>query len=230
MDKNRWMTYAPYFDFDEKEPFFPVRLGVREYRPGDASDSFRRVFDPDEWAPGTETILEYAIYYDYDIQHLYDLEHAWIGLDSEGRITDAEASFHGDYLKALLPDRSNVEDGTHVVLAVQPGKHALMPRGDYFRLVPDVMTAPSKKAGGGGLLINNILQGRIRASTDEAERETANRLANEYMQTCAFVPTLNFTRRWKPEAEHLVSWQELYEEIPRRIEAELKRLAEWAKH
>ena len=47
-------------------------------------------------------VIEYAIYWDYDIQHVYDLEHVWIYVDHEGEIASCEASFHGRYSSACF--------------------------------------------------------------------------------------------------------------------------------
>ena len=71
------------------------------------SPSFRR-----EILLNTEDIkyvIEYAIYWDFDIQHLFELEHVWVYVDHTDRIADCEASFHGKYIKGLLKDRSNLE-------------------------------------------------------------------------------------------------------------------------
>ena len=123
--------YLPYIYFDENEPFFPVRVGYSLFRtPGQNSKSFRRKIEFD--ANITEYVIEYAIYWDFDIQHLYELEHVWVYVGKEGQIIDAEASFHGRYLKALLRDRSNIEDDTHIRLYSQPGKHAFLPK-PWFR-------------------------------------------------------------------------------------------------
>lgn len=164
--------------------------------------------------PG-ETMIEYAFYYDFDIQHLYDLEHVFIRLAPDGRVSGVLGSFHGKFLNNLLEGETDFE-GTHVVLYVQPGKHAFMPAPHYFRLFPDRDQCCREYAGQDGLLIGPMFEGRI--STDEA----FDRLAERYIrENYAFVPTWEFDREFPrlPGAEErLMPWEELYRQIERRIE------------
>ena len=48
-----------------------------------------------------ETVIEYAFFWDYDIQHMYDLEHIWVTVDSAGQICGCQASFHGQRLNMM---------------------------------------------------------------------------------------------------------------------------------
>lgn len=158
-------------------------------------------------APG-ETVIEYAFYYDFDIQHLYDLEHVFLKLDPEGGVSGVLGSFHGKFLNNLLEGETEFE-GTHVVLYVQPGKHAFMPAPHYFRLFPDRDKCCREYAGQDGLLVAPMFEGRL--STDEA----FDRLAERYIrENYAFVPTWEFV----PGAEDkLMPWEELDGLIVRRI-------------
>ncbi|WJH33505.1 hypothetical protein N6H14_26225 [Paenibacillus sp. CC-CFT747] len=108
--------YSPYLYFDRSEPFYPVRVGVTEIRTEQASPSFPRKLSFVD--PNLDLIVEYAIYWDYDIGHLYELEHVWVFVGKSGEVLDCEASFHGRYLKGLLKDRSNLADHTHVILSL----------------------------------------------------------------------------------------------------------------
>lgn len=100
-------------------------------------------------------VVEYAIYYDYDIQHLYDLEHVWVYIGRDGEVVDAEASFHGKFLKALLRGGSNLS-GTRVDLYVQPGKHALAPFPEVFELLPGFASSTQDGAGAEGLIYGDF--------------------------------------------------------------------------
>ncbi|HEY8422781.1 MAG TPA: hypothetical protein VIL05_13740 [Thermoclostridium sp.] len=79
MDKEIVKRYAPIIYFDEREPFYPIRTGCTIFtRPG-PSPSFRReICFNSEYI---KYVIEYAIYWDFDIQHLYELEHVWIYVD-----------------------------------------------------------------------------------------------------------------------------------------------------
>ncbi|RIX59555.1 hypothetical protein D3P08_05295 [Paenibacillus nanensis] len=214
MDMKRLAAYAPLLYFDRNEPFYPVRVGVTVLRNGDRSPSFRRLL---EWTNASiEHVIEFAIYWDYDIQHLYELEHVWVYVAKDGSVADAEASFHGKYLKALLPDRSNLADRT-VTLYSQPGKHALSPLPILFELLPDARTATDREAGRDGLTLPDWYKARSRYD------EETNRLVRRYLQAYhRFVPAFEYVPYELAANEQLfIAWNALYEEIPERIEAEL---------
>lgn len=212
-----WLTYAPYIWFDLKEPFYPERVGVTVItEPGD-SPSFRRSFPFTQ--KGLQQIIEYAIWWDYEIGHLYELEHVWVYVGSNGEVLDCEASFHGRVLKGLRKDRSNLLDATHVQLYSQPGKHAFSPLPELFELLPDAEAAASALAGNDGLLINELFQDKF------STNEEINGWVRRYLQTYAFSPA--FAYKQHPLSPQLfTSWEQLKEEIPLRIAARVKQLAE----
>lgn len=208
-----WISrYAPYLFFDHHEPFFPVRIGVTVLEEAGPSPSYRRVFPFTE--PKLKAVIEYSIYWDYDIQHLYELEHVWIYVSEDGEVLDCDASFHGHYFKGLLPDRSNLADGTHVRLYSQPGKHAFLPRPDLFYLIPDLMECTDVEAGRQGLIVTGPFQGVY--STDE---ET-NQLVRRYLQKFRFKPSMEF-KEYRIDPSLYTTWTELYREVPERIHARL---------
>lgn len=209
------LDYAPHLYFDTKEPFFPIAVAVTELREGELSPSFHRSFDWDD--ENTALILEYAIYWDYDIQHLYELEHVWIYIAADGTVLDAEASFHGKFFKGLLKDRSNLEQGTHVRLYSQPGKHAFLPQPELFELVPSLRKATAKAAGSDGLLITgpfvNVLH----------KDEETDAMVRDYLKGCAFEPSMEFVPY--PLTEELfMTWEELFQLVPQRIQQCLDEL------
>ncbi|WP_248930216.1 hypothetical protein [Paenibacillus hamazuiensis] len=202
--------YAPYIYFDRKEPFFPVRVGVTVFSEAGRSGSFNREFRFDN--PKLKHVIEYAIYWDYDIQHLYEMEHVWIFVGQDGEVLDCEASFHGRYLKGLLKDRSNIEDGTHAKLYSQPGKHAFSPMAELFELLPDLREATNVRAGNGGLIVTGIYEGVYTTN------EEKNRIVEQYLQKFRFDPAMEFERYVIPR-DLYVPWEQLYKEIPQRIES-----------
>lgn len=80
------LAYQPYIQKDLNEPF-PIRyFGYTVFRDREPSPSFPKLtLDPSEL--GAAYIIEYAVYYDYDIQHLYDLEHVWVAVDQAGTVS-----------------------------------------------------------------------------------------------------------------------------------------------
>lgn len=210
--------YAPRVFFDDGETI-PLRaVGYTVARETRRSDSFpKRMLTP----PEDGVMIEYAFYWNYDIQHMYDLEHVWVMVDGAGQVVDAEGSFHGNYLKLLpdLPCVRQVEDG-HVSAFCQPGKHAFLPDGQLCRLLPDWREACSTQAGG-GVLVGGPFAG-IYQPTEEDDALSAAYLREKL----AFVPTLSFQKIMAPEeiAQLLLPWEEMKQKIPGWIHAECERL------
>ena len=99
-----YYEYKPYLFFDILEPFPVKAVGYTVFRKTSGSKSFpKRSIDWDTKV--CAFVIEYAIFFDYDIEHLYDLEHVWVMVDYNGQVIDAEASFHGKYLKAVEPKK-----------------------------------------------------------------------------------------------------------------------------
>ena len=244
--------YVPRLRYDRAEPFELQGVGYTVY----TADNIRRAdnicrADSACRADGAEvksvscklrfpvepgeTVIEYAFYYDFDIQHLYDLEHVFVRVgpegspqgspernpesSPEGRISGVLGSFHGKFLNNLLEGETEFED-THVILYVQPGKHAFIHKPHYFRLFPERDKCCREYAGQDGLLIAPMFEGRI--STDEAfDRQVERYIRENY----AFTPAWEFSAEYPrlPKAEEkLMPWEELDGLIVRRI-AEWKR-------
>lgn len=204
--------YLPILELDELEPFMPAAIGVTVLDQSAPSPSFRRQLQFDH--PATKYIIEYAIYWDYDIQHLYDLEHIWIYVDEDGTVIDCEASFHGKYFKGLLPDRSNIED-QHVRLYCQAGKHAFSPLKELFPLIPNYSTCTYEQAGDAGLIVTAPFQGVF------ATNDRINKQVHSYLQQYRFRPSERYRSYVIPE-QLLMSWEQLRQVIPARIEEQLR--------
>lgn len=233
-DRELAEKYLPHLRYDRAEPYSPEAVGYTVYtagsarRAGDtcgtdaapgAGSARRAVFRSSscrlqmELEPG-ETVIEYAFYYDFDIQHLYDLEHVFVKVGSENEIIGVLGSFHGKFLNNLIEGETQFE-GTHVILYVQPGKHAFMPGPHYFRLFPDRDKCCGEYAGRDGLLIAPMFEGRL--FTDVA----FDRSVEKYIRANhAFVPTWEFTARDTALHSLLMPWEELDGLI-------VKRITEW---
>ena len=91
------------------EPFLPSRVGFDVFRapadfpgglPPDAGQRRRIDFD----LPGLAAVVEYGIWWDWDIQHLYELEAAWVYLDGHGDVLRVDASWHGSFHEMRVGD------------------------------------------------------------------------------------------------------------------------------
>ncbi|MCI3926985.1 hypothetical protein MO973_43125 [Paenibacillus sp. TRM 82003] len=220
MDNGLWelaLQRAPRLMLDEREPFLPVRVGVSFAKRTGPSPSFRRTLNVAE--ERIAAVVEYAIYYDFDIQHGYDLEHVWMYIGHDGRTVDAECSFHGRVLRALTPDRGNVTEDQCVKLYVQPGKHAMSPMAELFSLLPDVETSCGESAGTGGVLEPELFRGAFGLTPEASEA------VQQYLYDHRFAPAFAYEEYVWSE-EQFVTWEALADEIPQRMKRWNARLSE----
>ena len=212
------LRYLPVFHFDLMETI-PLRaIGWTVARETMQSGSFPKRKIPVEGE--TALTIEYACYWDYDIQHMYDLEHVWVMVDGSGNVLHAEGSFHGKYLN--LWDEGMIGIGAlppadlHVHAFSQPGKHAFLPAGELFRIVPDWKECCLVHAGG-PVLTGGPFEGIYQATPEE------DTLSARYLrERLSFEPSLRFT----PGGEQavLMPWPELESLIPLWIREECLRL------
>ena len=206
------LSYAPIIHYDLDETIPLQRVGYTVFREEARSDSFpKRTIRPDKGG----AVIEYALFWDYDIQHMYDLEHIWVWVDEDGYVSKAEASFHGKYLMLWEPDMDFAlppEDG-HVHAFCQPGKHAFLPSAELFRLIPGWQESCMENAGG------EVLVGGPFGNTYQPTPEDDARCAAYIRKHLSFTPTLRFDTGKPLPAEMLCTWEELKAWIPARIEA-----------
>ena len=214
------LRYAPIVHFDQNETIPLQAVGYTIAKETTRSQSFpkREIVVPQDAA----FVIEYAYYWDYDIQHMYDLEHIWVTVSGDGQVMDAEGSFHGKYLKLLLPELPGALLPTqgHVHAFCQPGKHAFMPNGQLFRLLPDWYAACTT-ACGGPVLIGGCFNGVYQSTAQE------DACSIRYLrENLSFKPTLHFTKAAEDfgVSPRYMPWTELYAEIPQRIRRECDRL------
>ncbi len=207
--------YAPVIHFDEKETIPLSGVGYSILRETGESPSFSRTVPIKDEA----FVIEYAYYWDYDIQHMYDLEHIWVWVGLDGRVCNAQASFHGKYLNALLNKgtvKTQIAD-EKIHMYCQPGKHAFLPNGEWFELLPDYMECCMESAGG-GLLVNDMFAGEFETNTN------MDKVIDSYIKNrMTFKPSMRFVPTCIPD-DLYQPWEVLKQLIPVRINAELARL------
>lgn len=208
--------YLPVLMLDENEPYRPVAFGWSTYKDGDKSESFDRRFQFRD--DSITSVIEFAVYWDYDITHLYDLEHIWLYLDDYGHVVGAESSFHGTVVNGLLEGSLNLK-GNQLKLYCQPGKHAMVPDPKVFESLSDYYTNCNESVGKDGLIITGVARGRYKTYpglTDKIVR---------YMKKDAFVPGTEWCR-YEFEQEKLMTWEAMDRMIPQRIALELEKIEE----
>lgn len=205
---------APVIRFGDNEPFLPSRAGISVLtEPGRSpSSSLEITFEPD-----IAKVVEYAIWWDWDIQHLYELEHIWLKLDSNDQVVGVEASAHGGIFPMTLSDGALPLEEGRVTLFSAPGKHAFSatPEG---QLPAAEITALScqELAGRGTILVNDMFRDALAGLAAEDHRAV-----KRYLQGRAFLPSFQFNQRFDLSTVEFSSWADLAAWIPGRVRAVL---------
>lgn len=208
--------YMPAFMEDEKEPFPIEGIGYTVFTENAQSSSCNRYLHAD-WEK-VKYIIEYAVFWNYDIQHMYDLEHVFVYVGHDNSVVDVEASYHGQFYKSMINDELKFTEETHPVLYLQPGKHGVMPDPHYFALHTEFWTSCMENCGKDGLLVPDMFKGCF--STD-AETDAA---IDRYMKKhFAFVPS-NSYRPVKMKESWLMPFAKLRELIVAHVEKEVRRI------
>ncbi len=177
---------------------------------------------PQGGADRADAAIEYAIYWDWDIGHLYELEHVWVYV-AGGSVQAVEGSWHGRY-HLLFPSREpasfTADRPPRPIVVAEPGKHALAPSESWFSaMAGEVRLRCSREAGVGGVWVTPLFEGRIpwkNAATD--------RLVHSYLWQRRFEPTLVFDRQVDLRDVPFFPWRQLERRIPQRVRAWLRRL------
>jgi hypothetical protein len=203
--------YAPIIRHDDNEPFRPLTAGYTIFHKDGGSPSFNRQIRLRSRKCKADQVIEYAIWWDWDINHLYELEHVWVYLDRDGQVIRVEGSWHGAVRDLATNGRLAVED-THPVVNAAPGKHAFAPKIEDFKMrqakVPGMTT---RFAGAMGIAVNGLFKGEIQRSPP------VDRLIHSYLTRFAFEPSWNFSQAFTFNQEMLVPWPALRRWIPQRV-------------
>ena len=209
------LEHAPILRFDRAEPFLPSRVGYGVFRqPADSRVDYRRTLEGSAplafGQPGVAAVIEYGIWWDWDIQHLYELEAAWVYLGTEGQVVRVEASWHGGFHELQIDGAPPLRDGRPVLYS-QPGKHAFAPSPDWFEPY-DRYTRPCREeAGEMGLHVTPLFRGKLWKEDGDDAR------VREHLRAFAFTPRFVFDRELRIDREHLCPWAELEAWIPQRV-------------
>ncbi len=183
------LRYAAIIRFDAKEPFLPSAVGYSVFREDGASASFPRDISLQD---GIAFVIEYAIWWDWDIGHLYELEHIWAYVDSDGTLVDTEASWHGAYNRMAAADQQPHAKDNRPLLYSEPGKHAFAPSPRWL-LERKAKTQAScgTQAGKMGLHVTPLFEGII-----HGRQPLNNRLVHTYLERLRFEPSFDFSQEF----------------------------------
>lgn len=208
---------APVIRFAANEPFLPSKVGITVFdAPGRSPSAPLEV----TFEPGVVRAVEYAIWWDWDIQHLYELEHVWLKLDAEGAVVGVDASAHGKLFPMRRSDGSlPIEDG-RVTLYSEPGKHAFHAEAQPIIDRREWLTACcTSMTSAGHVLVNEMFEGALATVTPEDHRAVRRHLQNR-----AFHPVFDFSQTFDlAEVEH-ISWPDLHAYIGSRVQQVLAQV------
>ena len=216
-DHDLALKYAPRIRFDALEPFLPSVIGYTVFRETAPSQSFPReiVITPD-----VPIVIEYAVWWDWDMGHLYELEHIWVKLDAQGQIVGGDASWHGGF--HVMLDENDIlpmEDGRLTVHS-EPGKHAFAPSIKWLsERREETINSCGKNAGKMGVHVTPLFEGLIHDRIP-----VNNRLVHTYLERQIFEPSYEFTKVFDTEEAVFVPWDNLFRWIPSRISWWVKEL------
>ncbi len=205
---DRALKHAPLIYFDSAEPFLPLAVGCTIFHQTAPSPSFPRMI---EVADGIA--IEYAVWWDWDISHLYELEHIWIYLDSDGLLVNAEASWHGGFHRMVdAAGNLPLEDG-RLALFSEPGKHAFAPAPHWLieRKSITLQSCTSRRSLR-GVLVTPLFDGIITHNTPNNDQ-----LVQTFLERQLFEPTFEFSQRFSLDQAVFTTWESLKTWIPQRI-------------
>ncbi len=201
--------FAPVLCFDAREPFLPLAAGYTIFNTDGASQSMKRdIRLHTEGKPAAARAIEYAIWWDWDIHHLYELEHVWVYLDEQDQVVRVEGSWHGRFNELALQ-----LEGERAVVLSEPGKHAFASTVQAFQeRQKDYRRVETQFSGAHAhVLINEMFAGKIR------QRVFDQTLARSYLLQQAFQPAWDYSQRFAFGPEQMVTWEALRSWIPRRV-------------
>ena len=208
---------APVIRFCDNEPFLPSRAGITVLTSPGRSPSAPLEINFD---PGARKVVEYAIWSDWDIQHLYELEHVWLHLDAGDAIVAVHASAHGSLLPMRAADGSLLLENGRVTLFATPGKHAFTATAAEQAKTAEATTLCCQElAGRGGILINDMFRDALKEVTPEDHRAV-----KRYLQARSFLPAIQFNQVLDLAQIEFTRWTELAQWIPGRVKAVLAQV------
>jgi len=203
--------HAPIIRLDDNEPFRPLAAGYTIFRQDGGSPSFSRYIRLNSRRWKADYVIEYAIWWDWDISHLYELEHIWVYLDKGDQVIKVEGSWHGQVRDLTANGQLPVKEG-HPLVYAAPGKHAFAPTIEHFqRQQAKLPGTTTRFAGSMGIAVNGLYDGIIVRSPP------IDRLIHSYLSRFAFEPSWNFSQIFAFSQDMLIPWPALRQWIPRRV-------------
>lgn len=209
--------FAPVLLFDRREPFLPSAVGVSVIDETSQSPSCRHRITLDY---GSGRAIEYAVWWDWDIQHLYELEHVWVYLDRDQNVVKIEASAHGFFHNQLADDGTLPIRNGRPILYSEPGKHGFFCRLEEIKVHMDrVRQSCGERAGS----MNILIQPEFRAALASL-KPFDHFVVRRYLSEMAFKPSFEFSRQFDLREARFMPWPWLNASIPDRVRDRVSEL------
>jgi hypothetical protein len=163
-------------------------------------------------------VLEYALYYYTDIQHVYEMEHCWMYLDGNDQLIGAKGTRHGVYM-TLYPNAKSIKyHKEHPILYVSPGKHEMGSDVSMFNF-QILDAACSIGAGRVGVYrfyfapreeLLPIAKLKIRKKIDKLY------IIQQFQKKYAFHPALHW-KKCRIMTPYLAPWEVLAKKVPQYV-------------
>ncbi|MGB3338820.1 MAG: HAD family hydrolase [Devosia sp.] len=208
---------APVIRFCDNEPFLPSKVGISVLdAPGRSPSTGLDI----AFEAGVAKVIEYAVWWDWDIQHLYELEHIWLKLSASDAVVGVDASAHGGRFAMHGAEGGLPIQAGRVTLVSTPGKHAFTAAPEEQAATAELTVVSCQElAGRGGILINDMFSPTLSGVTPEDHRAV-----KRYLQARAFLPTFNFEQHFDLASVEFVGWDELAAWIPGQLKAVLAQV------
>ena len=204
------LKHAPVILFDVREPFLPSVIGYTVFRQDGRSPSFPRDIT---MPPGVVCAIEYAVWWDWEIQHLYELEHIWVYVGADDQVVAVDASWHGGFHVMTGADGNPPLDDGRAVVFSESGKHAFAPVIDWMmERKPTTDNSCGRSSGRMGVHVTPLFEGVIDDRTP-----LNNNVVHAYLESLRFEPTYDFSLRFDTRKAVFVPWQALNTWIPKRV-------------
>lgn len=160
-------------------------------------------------------VIEYAIYYDSDIGHVYDLEHVWVYLDDRDEIIGVKGSRHGVIVTQYASRKDIRFFKGHPLIFSTPGKHSNIV--SLKQLNRRVLTRACRDmAGSKGIYDVQFFDDELRERIKVID-PGKDKIHRVYNKKYAFKPTFRYTRYLIPKRNIMTSWNDLMHWIPERL-------------
>ncbi len=202
--------FAPVLLFDRKEPFLPSAVGVSVIDETLQSPSCRHSI---KLETGSVRAIEYAVWWDLNIQHLCELEHVWVYLDRDQNVVKIEASARGYFHNRLADDGTLPIRNGRPILFSEPGKHGFFSRLEEIKVHMD---RARQSCGEGAGSMNILVQPEFRAALAYM-RPFDYFVVRRHLSEMAFEPSFEFSTQFDLRESPLVPWPRLNASIPDRV-------------